>query len=203
MSEKSNTAEMPQNMDSEVTEIEIMPANTDTGDSDDPLARLTALETEINALKDKALRAMAEAENTRRRAAREREEAVKFGTAEMAREMLAVADNFTLALNALPPEAREKMDDGVKSLFVGIEATERQLQQVLERFGVRRFESKDQIFDPNKHEVMMEIENSGRSAGTIVQVMQAGYMVHDRLLRPARVAVAKGDVGNTKVDTSA
>ncbi len=201
MNDQANAAEAPQD-DHEIIDAEVLSALSDL-DSDDPLARLSALETEINALKDKALRAMAEAENTRRRAAKDREEAMKFGVTEMARDMLQVADNFTLALNALPPEARDKMDDNVKSLFVGIEATERQMQQVLERFGVRRFEAKDQSFDPNKHEVMLEQENTGKPAGTITQVVQAGYMLHDRLLRPARVAVAKGDVAAAKIDKTA
>ena len=162
--------------------------------------QILALQTEVTTQKDRALRALAEAENTRRRSVREREEAARYGVSEFAREMLSVADNFAMALNALPPEARAK-DPQVESVMAGIEMTQRQLQQALERFGVRQFNPEGGLFDPNVHDVFMEMENTGKPAGTITNVIQAGYTIHDRLLRPARVAVAKGAVEAPKIDT--
>lgn len=162
--------------------------------------QILALQSEVATAKDRALRALAEAENTRRRAVREREEATRYGVAELAREMLSVADNFAMALNAIPAEARAK-DPQIESVMAGIDMTQRQLQQALERFGVRQFQPEGGQFDPNVHEVFMEMENTGKPPGTITNVIQAGYTIHDRLLRPARVAVAKGPAEERKVDT--
>jgi molecular chaperone GrpE len=161
--------------------------------------QILALQSELAAAKDRALRALAEAENTRRRAIREKEEASRYGTSELAREMLNVADNFTMALNAVTDDMRQDTNFG--PLVAGIEMTARQLQQSLERFGVRQFNPADAQFDPNLHEVFMEQENTGKAPGTITHVIQAGYTLHDRLLRPARVAVAKGEVSSQKIDT--
>lgn len=161
--------------------------------------QIAALQAEILTTKDRALRALAEAENTRRRAVREREEATRYGVAEFAREMLNVADNFTMALAAVSPEARQ--DPKIESVMAGIEMTQRQLQQALERFGVRQFNPEGGQFDPNVHEVFMEMQNTGKPPGTITNVIQAGYTIHDRLLRPARVAVAKGETTAQKIDT--
>lgn len=164
-----------------------------------PEEQIAALQAEVNAQKDRALRALAEAENTRRRAVREKDEANRFGISEFAREMLTVADNFTMALNAVTPEVRE--NPAIESVMAGIEMTQKQLQSALERFGVRQFNPEGTIFDPNVHDVFMEVENTGQPPGTITNVIQAGYTIHDRLLRPARVAVAKGAVDAKKVDT--
>lgn len=164
-----------------------------------PEEQIAALQHEVNVQKDRALRAMAEAENTRRRAIREKEEASRYGTTEMAREILTVADNFTMALNAVTDEMRS--DEKFGALVAGIEMTERQLQQALERFGIRKFNPEGTIFDPNVHDVFMEVENTGQPPGTITSVIQAGYTIQDRLLRPARVAVAKGTPTAQKVDT--
>lgn len=164
-----------------------------------PAEQIAALQAEVNAQKDRALRAMAEAENTRRRAVREKDEANRFGIIEFAREMLTVADNFAMALNAVTPEVRQNPD--IENVMAGIEMTQRQLQSALERFGVRQFDPIGTIFDPNVHDVFMEMENTGQPPGTITNVIQAGYTIHDRLLRPARVAVAKGAPDAKKVDT--
>jgi len=157
--------------------------------------------TEIAGLKDQVLRALADAENTRRRARKEIEDEKKYAVGSFAKEMLGVADNFRRALDATP---RDTSDPALKNLITGIEATERQLQASLERFGIKKIEPLGQIFDPNFHQVMGEVQDASQPAGTIVQVLQAGYVIHDRLLREALVAVAKG--GNApapKVDTSA
>ncbi len=161
--------------------------------------QILALQTEITSTKDRALRALADAENTRRRAVREREEATKYGVAEMAREMLAVADNFNMALSAVTDEMRQ--DEKFGPLVAGIEMTSRQLHQSLERFGVRQFNPEGKLFDPHQHEVFMQAENTGKEPGTIVNVIQPGYTIHDRLLRPARVVVAKGEIQAVKIDT--
>lgn len=156
---------------------------------------------EVAGLKDQVLRALADAENTRRRGQKEREDTAKYAVANFAKEMLNVADNFHRALDATPKDAN---DPALKNLITGIEATERQLQSTLERFGIKKLEPLGQTFDPNFHRVMMEVDDPDQPAGTVVQVLQAGYVIHDRLLREALVAVAKGGATTQpKVDTSA
>jgi molecular chaperone GrpE len=155
---------------------------------------------EIASLKDQLLRALAEAENTRRRALKEREDTSKYAVTNFAKEMLNVADNFARALEATP---KDSMDPAVKNLVTGIEATERQLQAILERFGIKKLEPLGQAFDPNFHRAMMEIEAPDQAPGTILQVLQAGYVIHDRLLREALVGVAKGGTASGKVDQTA
>ncbi len=158
-------------------------------------------QAEIATLKDQLLRALAEAENTRRRAAKEREDTAKYAITNFAKEMLNVADNFVRALEATPKDSE---DPAVKNLVAGIDATERQLQAILERFGIRKIEPLGQIFDPNFHRAMLEIDDPSNPTGTVVQVLQPGYVIHDRLLREALVAVAKGGAQIApKVDTSA
>lgn len=163
--------------------------------------QILALQAELAEAKEKTLRALAEAENTRRRAVREREEATRYGTSEFAREMLGIADNFTMAMGAMTEDMRQNQAFG--PVVAGIEMTARQLQHALERFGVRQFNPEGKPFDPNLHEVFMQVENTGKAPGTITTVIQAGYTIHDRLLRPARVAVAKGEISTQKVDTTA
>lgn len=156
---------------------------------------------QILELKDQLLRAIAETENTRRRGQKEREDTAKYAVSNFAKETLAVADNFSRALDAAP---KNVSDPALKNLMMGIEATSRQLQATLERFGIKKIEPLGQPFDPNFHRVMMEVDNTEKPAGTVVQVMQAGYLIHDRLLREALVAVAKGSPQtNSKVSASA
>ena len=164
----------------------------------DPLA---AAEAEMARLKDQLLRAMAETENLRRRAEREREDTAKYAIAGFAREILAVGDNLHLALTNIPAEARAA-DKWLDNLAVGVEATERELLAVFERFGIRRIDPLGEPFDPNYHQAMTEVPGTGKPAGTVVQVMRAGYVIHDRLLRPAMVAVAKGEAEAPQVDTT-
>jgi molecular chaperone GrpE len=163
-------------------------------------ARIAELEKQLAEMKDRALREMAEAENTRRRAQKEREETSKYAVASFAKEMLAVADNFSRALTAAPQEG---IDPAVANLITGLQATERQLAASLDRVGVRKIESLGELFDPNLHQVMIEVDAPEKPAGTIVQELQAGYVIHDRLLREALVAVAKGGPAPKRVDTSA
>lgn len=176
-------------------------AEPDTTPSDERVAKL---EAEVANLKDQVLRAMAEAENTRRRAQRDREDATKYAVSGFAKDLLAVADNLRRALEAVPAEGREK-DEILKSLAIGVEATERQLLSAFERAGIKKLEPVGEPFDPNFHQVMFEIENTGKSAGTVVQVLQNGYTIHGRLLREAMVGVAKRgpDDNGQQVDTKA
>ncbi len=171
------------------------------GGNASPEARIAELEKQLAEMKDRALREMADAENTRRRAQKEREETSKYAVAKFAKEIIGVSDNFRRAVDAAPAE---HSDPAVKSLIVGIDATERQLLATLENFGIRRIDPLGEIFDPNFHRVMMEVEAVDKKPGTIVQVLQTGYMIHDRLLREALVAVAKGpQLEMSRVDTSA
>jgi molecular chaperone GrpE len=149
------------------------------------------LEAEIAEIKDKLLRALAETENVRRRAEREREDTAKYAVTGFARDMLSVADNLGRALTAIAPESRGK-DPSLDALIAGIELTDRELTAIFERHGIRRVDPLGERFDHNFHQAMMEVEDATKAPGTVVQVLQTGYVIRDRLLRPAMVAVAKG-----------
>lgn len=165
--------------------------------------QVAKLEAEIARLKDQLLRSAAEMENTRRRAQRDREDAIKYAVAGFAKELLPVADNLRRALEAVPADGRDK-DEILKSLAVGVEATERQLLAAFDRGGIKKLEPVNEVFDPNFHQVMFEIENTGKPAGTVVQVLQAGYTLNGRLLREAMVGVAKAGPDITQhIDTKA
>lgn len=154
-------------------------------------ARLGAVEAELADAKDRLLRALAETENVRRRAERERSDAARFGAANFAKDLLNVADNLRRALESVPEG--ERGDELMRNLLQGVAATERELLAAFERHGVRRIDPVGERFDHNLHQAMFEVENTGRPAGTVVQVLQPGYVMHDRLLRPALVGVAKGE----------
>ena len=142
--------------------------------------------------KDKLLRVLAEMENLRRRTAREIADTRAYGISAFARDILAVADNMDRALQALDVELREKADAGIKALLDGVELTERELHKVLEKHGVKKFEPVGEKFDPNLHQAMFEIPDPTLPAGTVAQVVQPGYMIGERMLRPALVGIAKG-----------
>jgi molecular chaperone GrpE len=131
-------------------------------------------------------------ENMRKRTEREVSDARVYGVTTFARDLVAVADNMHRAMQALDDELRAKADDGMKALLDGVELTERELMNVLEKNGVKRIEPQGQKFDPNRHQAMYEIEDASVPSGTVVQVMQAGYLIGERVLRPALVAVSKG-----------
>ena len=151
-----------------------------------------ALAKEAAELKDRLLRTLAEMENLRRRTEREVADARAYGITNFARDILAVADNMERAMKALDDEIREKADAGVKALLDGVELTERELIKVMEKHGVKKLEPQGQKFDPNLHQAMFELPDPSVPAGTIVQVMQPGYTIGERVLRPALVGVAKG-----------
>ncbi len=170
--------------------------------------QLEAARAEAAQLKDQLLRALAEAENVRRRAQRDREDAAKYGIANFARDVLQVSDNLHRALEAIPAAALAA-DEALKNLHEGVTATERQLDAALERQSVRRIWPMGEKFDANLHQAMFEVPTFDHLPGTVVQVMQAGYVIHDRLLRPALVGVAKQPAGEApppgtgKIDTTA
>lgn len=155
----------------------------------DELAAATA---EAAALKDQLLRALADTENLRRRAQREKEDAAKFGITAFARDLLPVADNLRRALDAVAPEALAN-DEALKSLVVGVEMTERQLMDGFGKHGLKRIDAMGEKFDSNLHQAMFEVPGTDKPAGTVVQVLQPGYLLNERLIRPAMVGVAKGD----------
>jgi molecular chaperone GrpE len=143
-------------------------------------------------LKDKVLRAAAEMENLRQRTARDVRDAKTYAVTNFARDMLAVADNLDRAIAALPAEARASADAGLAGLIEGVELTGRSLLSSLERHGVKKLEPQGQKFDPNFHQAMFEVPNPDVPHNSVVQVVQDGYAIADRVLRPAMVGVAKG-----------
>lgn len=153
---------------------------------------LEALKAENAELRDRFLRLAAEMDNLRRRTERELKDAKTYAVTSFARDMLAVSDNLRRALEALPEEARAAADAGLTALVEGVEMTERGMLSTLERHGVRKIEAEGQKFDPNFHQAMFEVPNPEVPNNTVVQVVQAGYAIGDRVLRPAMVGVAKG-----------
>jgi len=167
------------------------------------LAVVQALNAENAELKDQRLRALAELENTRRRAEREKQDASQFAVTRFARDMLTVADNFSRALAACPPEKREAADPQVKGVIEGIEVTERQLLAAMEQHGVKIIDTTDARFDPNLHQAVAEVPGEGKPPGAIVHVIQTGYTLNGRLLRPAMVTVARKEASTPNVDMKA
>jgi len=156
------------------------------------IARLIA---EMADLKDQLLRAVAEGENIRRRAAKEKQDASKFAIASLARDLLAVPDTLDRAIASIPEEVRAQ--EGVTSLIEGMDLTQRQLLGIFERHGIKPIQPMGEKFDPNFHQAMFEAPDTGQPDGTIVQILQMGYVIGDRLLRPAMVGVAKGSSQNS------
>ena len=151
--------------------------------------RIAALEAELAEAKSATLYARAEAQNLLRRAQKEAEDARNYAATGFARDILSVADNLGRALAAIPEELRE--DDKMKGLIIGLEATGRELDSVFARHGISKISALGEALDPNRHQAMMEMPSADAEPGTIVQEIQSGYMIRDRLLRPALVGVAK------------
>lgn len=156
-----------------------------------PIDPVGVLEAEKADLKDKLLRTLAEMENLRRRTEREVADSRTYAVTSFARDMLTVADNLRRTLDNLPPEARSGADDLVKALIEGVDLTERGLLQTLERHGVKKREPVGEKFNPNFDQAMFEIPDDSKPSGTVMQVVQAGYVIGDRVLRPSMVGVSK------------
>jgi len=193
--EQANAGEAPvEGLDPEQSDVGIEVGLPE----DDQIAELTA---EVTALKDRLVRTYADLENTRKRAERDRQDALKFGATKFARDMCEVADNLRRALSSVPEDAG---DANLVALTEGVKVTQAALSQIFERHGVKQIEAREQKFDPNLHEAMTEIEIPGAPPGTCVDVIEEGYTLNGRLLRPARVVVAKGNpAAGPTVDTSA
>lgn len=156
-----------------------------------PEARIAELEAEVAKLKSEVLYARADTENVRRRLEQQAEDRAKFAVSNFAKDVLGVADNLRRALDAVPATAREG-NDIANTLTVGVEMTERELLTTMERYGIKLIQAMGSRFDPNLHQAMMEMEDVTQPEGTVVMVMQQGYVLHERLLRPALVGVSKG-----------
>ncbi|MBR1169737.1 nucleotide exchange factor GrpE [Bradyrhizobium liaoningense] len=160
---------------------------------DDPEpGAVETLQKEAAEARDRMLRTLAEMENLRKRTSKEVADARLYGITGFARDVLDIADNLQRALDAVPAEARAAADPGLIALIEGVELTERSLLNALEKHGVKKLDPLGQKFDPNFHQAMYEVPDASVPSGTVVQIMQAGYTIGDRVLRPALVGVAKG-----------
>lgn len=194
---------MADSYDDEQVPMDEQPKETaaDTSEAD-------ALRAEMSKYKDQMLRAMAETENVRRRAVKDREDAGKFAISGFAKDLLDFSDNFKRALDAIPEEVASQ-EGPVKAVLDGIGSMEKELLRVFDKHGIEKIEPEGQVFDPNFHEVMFEAPMPGAKAGQIIQVIEPGYILKGRLLRPARVGVARdegqgdGNASGQAVDTEA
>ena len=179
-----------QKMEDDSQEIQDAVGDSIDFDADDPdQNRLTQLEKELEEVRQHVLYAQAETQNVRRRMEQEKANASAYAATGFARDVLSVKDNLDRALAAIPEDLRQ--DERMKGLIVGIEATGRELETVFQRNGITRIQAMGQPLDPNRHHAMIEVSNDEAEPGTIVQEMQPGYMIKDRLLRPALVGVAR------------
>jgi molecular chaperone GrpE len=183
--QKDNPAHPAQGPEPVVSKPYIMPDDPEEGS-------VEALAKEAAESRDKMLRTLAEMENLRKRTAREVADARVYGITGFARDVLDIADNLQRALDAVPADTREAADPVLKALIEGVELTERSLLNTLEKNGVKKFDPSGEKFDPNFQQAMYEVPDVSVPAGTVVQVVQAGYMIGERVLRPALVAVSKG-----------
>lgn len=175
----------------EATASASTPSAAASAEAVDLEAKLAELEAQIAQLKEDRLRALAEVENVRRRAARDRQDASQYAISNFARDTLVVADNLQRAMASVDPVARAS-DPVLETLMSGIEMTERGLLAVLERNGIKPIPAEGVLFDPHVHEAMFEIPNLTVPHGTVLQVLENGYLLHDRTLRPARVGISRG-----------
>jgi molecular chaperone GrpE len=171
----------------------------EAGGTDARAADAATLEAQVVELTDRLLRAHAEMDNLRKRTERDKEDMAKYAISKFAREVLSVGDNLQRAIAAVPAGAAEE-DPALKALIDGVSMTEREFLNVLERHGIRRLDPSGEPFNPHEHQAMTEVENREVAPGTVVQVYQPGYMLEDRVLRPAMVVVAKGGVKPGKDD---
>ena len=176
----------------------------DAIETDEPENREEELELKISELKDQLLRAVADSENIRKRSEREKEQTRRFGIANFAKDLLSIADNLGRALDAAPKNEDIK-DDAIKNFVIGIQMTEQELQKAFDNNNIRKIDPIGQKFDYNFHQAMFEVEETDEVPGVVVQVLQPGYAIDDRILRPAMVGVskAKNDKTTAGVDTTA
>lgn len=183
--QKDDLETMAQDNQPKVSKPYVMPDDPEEGSAE-------ALAKELADTKDRTLRTLAEMENLRKRTTREIADARVYGITAFARDVLDIADNLQRALDAVPAEAKATADPGLKALIEGVELTERSLLNTLEKNGVKKFDPTGERFDPNFQQAMYEVPDPSVPAGTVVQVVQTGYKIGERILRPALVGVAKG-----------
>ena len=183
--QKNGREPAAQDNEPKVSKPYIMPDDPEEGSAE-------ALAKELADAKDRTLRTLAEMENLRKRTTREIADARTYGITAFARDVLDIADNLQRALDAVPAEAKAAADPGLKALIEGVELTERSLLNTLEKNGVKKFDPTGEKFDPNFQQAMYEVPDPSVPAGTVVQVVQAGYKIGERILRPALVGVSKG-----------
>jgi molecular chaperone GrpE len=165
------------------------PTTAEAAGADDAASRIAELEAALEAAKQESLYAMADTQNVRRRLEKELQDARAYAATAMARDVLSVADNLSRALEVIPAELRE--DDKLKGLITGLEATAKELESAFRKHGIEKFASLGEALDPNRHQAMIEVPSADAEPGTVVQELQSGYMIRDRLLRPALVGVAR------------
>lgn len=174
------------------TELNEDQAHENAAGEQEAASQTQVLEAENAKLKDRLLRAVAEMENLRKRTDRDVKDARQYAIANFARDMLTATDNLSRALMTMAQEARDEAEGPFKSLIEGVEMTEREMHRLLEKNGITKLEPKGEKFNPNFHQAMFEIPNSDVAENTVMEVMQAGYVIGERVLRPAMVGVAKG-----------
>ena len=182
-----------QDENSDETSVEDTEENIEAQSEEDKL------QEEISSLKEEKIRVLAEMENLRKRFDREKIDSIKFGSVNFARDILSPGDNLERALSAINKE--EEHSDSIKNLIDGLMMVKKEFASALEKNGISKIDSVDKKFDPNLHQAMMEVENDDLDEGVVVQEIQSGYMMHDRLLRPAMVAVSKKSQQKSEVDT--
>lgn len=187
---KINSTDLPQDEASPSLEEALSLQEEELVTEDIPTSTQASLEEERNLLKDQLLRTLAESENIRKRAQREKEDASRFAITNFARDLLSVADNLSRALENIPAEKLEG-DETLRSLLEGIQITERELMNAFERNGIKKVSPLGEIFDHNYHQAMLEEEDTDYQPGHVTRVLQTGYVLNERLLRPALVGVAK------------
>lgn len=178
--------------------------NDDEGEVNEPSSSVDELESKILELKDQLLRTVADSENLRKRLEREKEQTRKFGIANFAKDLLSIADNLGRALDAAPNK-EDVEDQAIENLVLGIQMTEQELQKAFDNNNIRKIDPLGEKFDYNFHQAMFEVEETDQEPGIVVQVLQPGYAIDDRILRPAMVGVAANKAGkkNVSVDTTA
>tara|TARA_Y100001970_G_C14253243_1_gene873346 strand:- start:3216 stop:3896 length:681 start_codon:yes stop_codon:yes gene_type:complete len=162
---------------------------TDNNHLENDISEEERLSEELSNLKDEKIRLLAEMENLRKRFEREKIDSLKFGSSNFARDILTPGDNLERALSAI--DEKENHSQSIKNLIEGLYMVKKELQSALEKNGIKKIETKNKKFDPNLHQAMMEIERNDIDEGLVVQEIQTGYMMHERLLRPAMVGVSK------------
>lgn len=200
MTDPNRPHDAPENQEQAAAEPVVSKPYVMPDEPEGDAAAMEALNKEVAESRDRMLRTLAEMENLRKRTQREVSDARVYGISNFARDVLDIADNLQRALDAVSAESRESADPGLKALIEGVELTERSLHNTLEKNGVKKLDPANEKFDPNFHQAMFEVPDASVPSGTVVQVVQAGYTIGERVLRPALVGVSKGGAKSVSID---